>query len=106
MLKSILKKDNSSNLQPSTKKVVFSKKINIKTIPNRFDINNIPVSETFSLANKRVVQISKPLAVKSIDCKNFFPDIASYYFIIIFIIFIIFMIYNCKKPKIIQVGKN
>lgn len=101
MLKSILKKDNSINVQPSTKKVVFSKKIKYKTIPNRFDINNVPVSETFG-TTERVIQISKPLTVKSIDCKNIFPDITSYYLIIIFIIFILFMIYNCKKSNIIN----
>ena len=68
MLKSILKKDSSSNLQPSTKKVVFSKKIKYKTIPNRFDINNVPVSETFGIANEHVIKVSKPLKIDN-NCK-------------------------------------
>lgn len=95
MLKSILKKDNNLTF-PSEKKVVFSKKNSYKIIPNRLDINNVSVSETFSENNKlKEVKLKKP---KIKNDMKFCPNLL---FIFIFIvIMLMLLICNSKSDRI------
>ena len=95
MLKSILKKDTDNN-SPSTKKVVFSKKINYKTIPNRHDINDVPVSETFKDNDIKTIDKPKrvPKVIKSCETNTFvWPNCI---FIIMFIIIMLILL-TCNK---------
>ncbi len=83
MNKSILKNNNNNN-HKHKKHIKFNDNINIKIIPNRFDLDN------YLLENSLFY------------CYNF-----NYLYIILFIIFLLIMIYkNYKKNNIIIINND
>lgn len=103
MLKSILKKEDTLK-DASPKKVVFSKKINYKTIPNRLDINNVPVSETFPESKiniKSNIYDFKSNETVTTDQKCIIIDYS--YMIVFIVVMLILLLCNmcCNKDPVV-----